>query len=276
MRPCPGLRHNAAMAAATPTRPAPPPIDDACALFLDVDGTLLDFAPHPDAVSVPASLRDILQALHRRLGGAVALVSGRPLGVLDALFHPLALPAAGMHGLERRNGRFHSPAPAPPEALETVIEEARAFAIALPGVVVEDKGSGLGLHWRSAPQHGGALRGFAESALDRLPGYRLQHGDHVAELRPDGADKGDAIAALMQQAPFAGRRPVFVGDDLTDEHGFAVVNSHGGASVLVGTREPSEATHGLHDVAAVHAWLARGAAAAGTTTPETITRGTGE
>lgn len=246
------------MAATSPHRPAPPAIDDACAVFLDVDGTLLDFAPRPDAVSVPPPLRDTLQALHRRLGGAVALVSGRPLGVLDALFHPLRLPGAGMHGLERRNGGRSTPAPPVPDALARVRDEARAFAAERPGTLIEDKGTGIGLHWRNAPEHGGAMRGFAETALARLPGYRLQHGDHVAELRPDGADKGDAIAALLAEPPFRGRRPLFVGDDLTDEHGFAVVNARDGISVLVGDREPSAARHGLRDTAAVHAWLQQG------------------
>jgi len=248
------------MAAEIP-RPPPPPIDGACALFLDVDGTLLDFTLHPDAVSVPPPLRDILLALHRRLDGAVALVSGRPLGALDALFHPLRLPAAGLHGLEMRNGGAGVEAPPAPEALAGVLEDARALAAQRPGTVVEDKGSSIGLHWRGAPAHEQAMRGFAEAALARLPGYGIQYGNQVAELRPGGADKGDAIAALIDEAPFRGRTPVFVGDDLTDEHGFAVVNERGGASVLVGPREPSAATHGLADTGAVLEWLRQGARA---------------
>ena len=247
------------MAAAPPFRPPPPPLDDACALFLDVDGTLLDFAPHPDAVSVPAPLRDTLAGLHQRLGGAVALVSGRSLAVLDALFHPLQLPSAGLHGLQWRSVGRGSPALASPEALRRLYRDAEALARVHPGTVAEDKGSAIGLHWRQAPEYGPAMQAFAEAALPALPGYRLQHGDHVVELRPDGADKGDAISALLDDAPFRGRRPVFVGDDLTDEHGFAVVNDRGGVSVLVGAREPSAARHALGDVAAVHAWLHRAA-----------------
>lgn len=243
------------MAAATPTRPLPPALDDSCALFLDVDGTLLEFAPDPDAVSVPPPLRETLRALAARLDGAVALVSGRPVATLDELFAPLKLPLAGMHGLERRNGARKARAPRAPDALDRVRGEAETLSGRHPGTVVEDKGTALGLHWRRAPQHGPAMRAFAEAALPRLPGYRLQHGDHVVELRPGGADKGDAIAAFLREAPFHGRRPVFVGDDLTDEHGFAVVNARDGWSVLVGDRDTSAAHFALRDPAAVHAWL---------------------
>ena len=103
------------------------------------------------------------------------------------------------------------------------------------------------------------MRRFAGQALERLPGYRLQLGNQVAELRPQGADKGDAIAVLIDQPPFRGRTPVFVGDDLTDEHGFAVINARAGISVLVGSREPSAARHGLADTGAVLGWLQQGA-----------------
>lgn len=249
------FRQNAAMAAESPTRPPPPPIDRAWALFLDVDGTLLAFASDPSAVIVDDRLRATLQRLHGRLDGALALISGRPLATLDRLFAPLRLPGAGLHGLERRT---HDSVPVPisaPDALHRIRGEAEALSARLPGTVIEDKGPALGLHWRMAPQHGPQLRTFAEAALPRLPGYRLQPGDHVVELRPGGADKGDAIAALLKQPPFEGRMPVFVGDDLTDEHGFAVVNARHGLSVLVGNRTPSAAHFALPDVAAVHAWL---------------------
>lgn len=248
----------ARMAAAHP-RPPPPPINGTHALFLDVDGTLLEFASHPDDVRVPAALGQVLAQLQHRLQGAVALVSGRPLEGLDTLFHPLRLPAVGLHGLELRNGGNGEPAPVAPPALATVLARARAFAAHRPGIVVEDKGSNIGLHWRNAPMQEAAVRRFAEDALEGLRGYRLQLGNQVAELRPRGADKGDAIAALVEQAPFRGRTPVFAGDDLTDEHGFAVVNDRAGISVLVGGREPSAARHGLADIAAVMEWLQQGA-----------------
>ena len=241
--------------------PPPPAIEGRCALFLDVDGTLLEFAAHPDGVRVPGELPEVLEALHRRLDGAVALVSGRSVDGLDALFRPLRLPAAGLHGLELRPGGDEGRAGPVPEALAHVLDHARGFAALRSGTVVEDKGSAVALHWRAAPEHAEEMRGFAEAAVERLPGYRLQHGNQVAELRPEGADKGDAIAALAGEPPFRGRTPVFVGDDLTDEHGFEVVNECGGTSVLVGDRQPSAARYRLADTAAVLAWLRQGAGA---------------
>jgi trehalose 6-phosphate phosphatase len=238
-----------------PPRPRPPAPADDWALFLDVDGCLLDFADAPDAVTVPATLHATLQRLSQRLHGALALVSGRALRRIDELFAPLRLPAAGLHGLERRSTVARLSPPPVPSALAAIHDEARQVAAAWPGTLVEDKGSALGLHWRAEPRAAAALRAFAEAALPRLPGYRLQHGDHVVELRPSSGDKGEAILALLEEAPFRGRKPVFVGDDLTDESGFAVINAHGGLSVLVGQREPSAAHYALRDPAAVRAWL---------------------
>jgi trehalose 6-phosphate phosphatase len=238
-----------------PPRPRPPAPADDWALFLDVDGCLLDFADAPDAVTVPATLHATLQRLSQRLHGALALVSGRALRRIDELFAPLRLPAAGLHGLERRSTVARLSPPPVPSALAAIHDEARQVAAAWPGTLVEDKGSALGLHWRAEPRAAAALRAFAEAALPRLPGYRLQHGDHVIELRPSSGDKGEAILALLEEAPFRGRKPVFVGDDLTDESGFAVINAHGGLSVLVGQREPSAAHYALRDPAAVRAWL---------------------
>lgn len=240
--------------------PAPPPIEDHHALFLDVDGTLLDFAPSPDDVHVPAALRDWLAVLHARLGGAVALVSGRSIETLDVLLAPRAMPAAGLHGLERRHGHRGHHAPRPPAGLALVRKEAEQVAARHPGAVVENKGAALALHWRAAPQARGELQAFARAAVPRLPGYRLQPGNDVLELRPSAhqggrADKGAAIIAFMDEPPFAGRLPVFAGDDLTDEVGFAAVNARGGVSVLVGWPRESAAHFWLPDPAAVLAWL---------------------
>jgi trehalose 6-phosphate phosphatase len=168
----------------------------------------------------------------------------------------MRLTAAGLHGLERRSALATVAAPPRSPALEAVHGEARSLADGFPGALVEDKGSALGLHWRRAPQAADALRAFAEAALPRLPGYRLQHGDHVVELRPAEGDKGAAIRALLEEAPFRGRVPVFAGDDITDESGFAVINARGGISVLVGDRTPSAAHYGLRDPADVLDWLA--------------------
>jgi trehalose 6-phosphate phosphatase len=238
------------------TRLAPPPLDRDWALFLDVDGCLLDFGTTPDGVVVTAGLREQLATWAERLDGALALVSGRSLAQLDRLFAPLRLPAAGLHGLERRHGKHRSDPLAIPTELIAIYAQALRLADAWPGIFIEDKGAALALHWRRAPDAGQTLTAFASAALPRLPGYRLQRGDHVVELRPAAADKGSAIAAFLDEAPFAGRVPVFAGDDLTDESGFAVVNTHGGLSVLVGGRGHSAATHALPDPAAVRAWIA--------------------
>lgn len=253
-------RHTAAVMADPDTRrPQPPPLDPAMALFLDVDGVLLEFAAAPDAVRVAPGLVDRLQALHRQLGGALALVSGRAIADLDQVFAPARLPCAGLHGLQRRHGTTESidvpVARGNGRILAALIDAACRVARHHPGVIAEDKGAALALHWRQAPEAASELLELAQTALRQLPDYRLQRGNCVVELRPDFADKGNAIAAFLQESPFAGRLPVFLGDDLTDEDGFALVNSRRGASVLVGTREPSAACNGLADVAAVHAWL---------------------
>jgi len=224
-------------------------------LFLDVDGCLLEFSDTPEGVAVPPLLPARLDALSQRLEGALALVSGRTLASLDRLFAPLRLPAAGLHGLERRHEGVHVAAPPAPLQLADVLGEAQRIAAMHRGVVVEDKGPAIALHWRAAPAAAQALTDFAANALPRLPGFRLQHGDQVVELRPAAADKGDAIAAFLEQPPFRGRQPVFAGDDLTDEHGFEIVNARGGVSVLVGARESSAARCRLEAPRAVHAWL---------------------
>jgi len=236
-------------------RPRPPVPDDDWALFLDVDGCLIDFADAPGAVVVPPGLRECLSLLSSRLNGALALVSGRPLEVVDELFRPLRLPAAGMHGLEQRSPGRLLRAPRDGLAMRRMLAKAQALARRHPHAQVEDKGAGFALHWRAAPEAGSDLRAFAEDAIARLPGYRLQHGDHVVELLPAGSDKGGAIEAFLGEAPFAGRVPAYAGDDLTDEAGFRVVNARAGISVLVGDREGSEARFGLRDPADVRAWL---------------------
>jgi len=240
----------------TMDRPVPPPLDGRIALFLDVDGVLLSFADTPDGVVVPPALVTRLGELHARLDGALALVSGRRIETLDRLFAPLRLSCAGLHGLERRHGEAIEHAPvASPEALARVREAGLRVAAKYRGAVVEDKGPAIAFHWRADELAAADFEGIAATLVMELPGYHLQHGNRVVELKPQGADKGTAIEAFLREAPFAGRMPVFAGDDLTDEHGFEVVNLQGGTSILVGRREPSVARYGLHDVEAVHRWL---------------------
>lgn len=225
------------------------------ALFLDVDGTLVEIAETPEGVSPDRRLPDILSAASRRLGGAVALISGRRIETLDRFFAPLRLPAAGLHGLERRDaaGDLHRAPPLP--AIRQAVEKARAFAAAHPGVLVEDKGATVALHFRQAPEAGPAATAFAEKLAGALAGTSLQKGKMVVEIRPAGADKGSVIAAFMKEEPFRGRIPVFIGDDVTDEAGFAAVNRLKGHSIRIGDEAKTAARYRIPAVAALLAWL---------------------
>jgi trehalose 6-phosphate phosphatase len=236
--------------------PPPPPASD-WALFLDIDGTLLTHAETPDAVYVDDALRALLEQLRSLCGGALALVSGRAVDDVDALFAPLVLPVAGQHGVERRDatGVRHR-LPFPEEHLRQVAQRFAAFKARHPGIVFEDKGHNLALHYRLAPQLEREVRALVEHAVADLGGdFELQAGKMVVELKPGGHDKGSAIATFMAEAPFAGRTPVFIGDDLTDEFGFTTVQRLGGHAVKVGEGE-TVADWRLADVAAVRAWLA--------------------
>lgn len=228
-------------------------------MFLDVDGTLIDFADRPEAVRLLPEVREAIDLLKEHLNGAVALVSGRPLAQLDALFAPLMLPAAGLHGHELRGDlATRTPMPQGPcEWLHGLHHRAAALTHRHPGVLVEDKGVSVALHWRAQPQAGPHVLAFAQQEIARLSGYRLQHGDHVVEFVPEGSNKGQAVEQLMQHDTFAGRTPVFVGDDLTDEFGFDAANGLGGWSVLVGNRAQTSARFRLDGTADVHAWLQR-------------------
>lgn len=237
----------------------PPPLPAAgarWAILLDVDGTLIDFADDPRTVQPDTALLQLLHALHRRLDGALALVSGRTLADLDRLFAAPHWAAAGVHGLQLRHadgsGREVAVAPAQQARMHDV---ARTLAARFDGVQLEDKHAAVALHCRRAPAQLPALREAAIAAVAQLPGYQLQPGNLVLEFRPAGMDKGCAVLELLQRAPFAGRWPVYLGDDLTDEHAFARINAQGGLSVRIGTREPSLAASTLPGPAAAAAWL---------------------
>lgn len=207
-------------------------------LFLDVDGTLVDFASTPDEAVIDEALKEILRRVRLALQGAVAIVSGRSLGQIDRMFAPTRWPAAGLHGLERRNaqGKVFR-ADCTDETLASARRSLVEIASCAPGVLVEDKGSALALHYRLAPAVEPALRRELHAIAQRLgPGYHVQEGSHVLELRPAAATKADAIRAFMAEPPFRDRRPMFVGDDLTDLAGFAAVEGLGGISVAVGER----------------------------------------
>jgi trehalose 6-phosphate phosphatase len=228
------------------------------ALYLDVDGTLLHIAETPDAVTVGRETIELLLRAHAALGGALALITGRTIADVDRIFAPLALAVAGQHGFERRDaaGIVHRHARHVPGLVE-VRSELDAFAAAHPGVLIEDKGLTLALHYRLAPRAGPAVVALAERiAAGSAASLVIQLGKMVVELRPAGRDKGTAIAEFMDEAPFRGRTPVFLGDDLTDEHGFGIVNGLGGLSVKVGDG-PTAARLRLAGVDEVRRWLAR-------------------
>lgn len=235
----------------------PPPFAAHCAIFLDVDGTLLEHAERPDAVNADAEIGHLLGALHAAVHGALALISGRSVADIDALFAPLHLPAAGQHGVERRDaeGNFHIH-PFPADGLRRAAAQLGEFTAQHAGLLLEDKGHNLALHFRQAPQFAEAARGAALKVLAELGGdFELQSGKMVIEIKPSGRDKGTAIEEFLFEAPFRGRTPVFVGDDLTDEFGFGVVNRLGGYAVKVGAGA-SVAAWRLPDSRAVREWLA--------------------
>ncbi len=235
---------------------SPPPPDPDWAFFFDVDGTLLEIAPTPESVVVPDGLIARLEALRDATGGAVALVSGRPISQLDSIFAPLALPTAGLHGMERRDGAgvVHPP-PAPAGALARLREDGAALAAAHPGMRLEDKKIGIALHYRGAPDAEADVRAFADQVARRDDGFEALAGKMVMEIRPGGFNKGDAVAQFMAEPPFAGRRPVFVGDDVTDEFGFAKVDELDGVSIHVGADDPSRARWRVPSVPALFDWL---------------------
>lgn len=233
------------------------------ALFLDVDGTLVAIAPTPEEARVDPALFGVLQRLGAASGRALALVSGRSLASIDRLFSPLCLPAAGLHGWERRRGDGTLARLEPPTALlERLRPRLVAYAAARPGLLLEDKGASLALHYRRAPAQGQAVLRLARQLAEAEPGLRVLAGRKVVELQPRGTDKGQAILAFLGEPPFAGRRPIFAGDDTTDEDGFSAVNAAGGLTLRVEDAEtrrhgPSAARFRVTGVAALHQWLAR-------------------
>jgi trehalose 6-phosphate phosphatase len=238
----------------------PPPLPgpgSRWALFLDVDGSLLDFADDPAAVVVPPPLRDLLGRLRSALGGALALVSGRGVASLDALFLQPGWALAGLHGLQLRHAdgeRRDQPIDASVRA--QLRQGAAALVERMDGEVqLEDKGAAIALHCRRHPQRLPALQRAAEVLVASLPGYELQPGSMVVEIKPAGMNKGLAVGELLQRAPFAGRLPVYVGDDLTDEHGFDAAARAGGFGIRVGSRTPTAARFTLPSPAATQDWL---------------------
>lgn len=235
-----------------------------CALFLDFDGTMVDIAPQPHAVHVPEPLIAILREVEEYLQGAVAVISGRPISQLDAFLEPLQLAVAGVHGAERRgaDGRMHLLDTHP---LDQVQQAAWTLAEQHPGLLLESKRGSLALHYRQRPELERLVLQTMQQAVDESTGLTLLRGKMVAEAKPGGASKGHAIEAFLAEPPFAGRVPVFIGDDVTDEVGFSTVQRLGGLGVKVGEGATS-AWHRLADPTALRRELEAALAARTTRT----------
>lgn len=224
------------------------------ALFLDLDGTLAPFAPRPQDVGPDPARTALLRALDAALGGRLAVISGRAIAEIDRILEGAVQNAAGVHGLEvrRHGGRVEQSEPAP--ALAETQTAFEAYARERRGVLVEGKRLSVALHYRGAPEFEAEVRALAER-LAEATGLRLQMGAMVAELRTPGPDKGDMVRSFMAAAPFRGVRPIFIGDDVTDEDGFEAAAALGGCGVLVGAERRSAAQARLPDPPAVLAWL---------------------
>lgn len=229
------------------------------ALFLDFDGTLADIAEHPQAVRVQPAMVVDLRALHEALQGALAIVTGRTAADLDRFLFPLRLPLAGEHGAHFRLGNGSDEGNSSSRlalvlALENVMEALRPLVEQYPELILEPKNTGLALHFRQAPQLEALCLQALTQALHYIPQAELMRGKCVLEVKVKGTSKGRAIEAFMRQPPFAGRTPLFIGDDVTDESGFAVVQALGGLGVKVGDG-PTQARARLESPAEVRSWL---------------------
>lgn len=231
---------------------------DDVALFLDIDGTLLEHQPHPEGVFVDEALRDVIVRLDSRLGGALALVTGRSVAMVDRLFGKLELPTAGLYGLEHRLEKHGAitTADEPPD-LAAIADQLQEEFHTVRGIYFERKGAVMAIHTRGAPDYLPQVKAASERALKKLgEKYRLLAGHAGVEFMPLDALKSAAIQRFMQMQPFASRRAVFLGDDTADESGFDYVNEIGGVSVRVRPEGPTAATTTLPDVKAVRAFLA--------------------
>ena len=234
--------------------PPDPLPDQGASLLLDLDGTIAPIMPRPHDVAPTPARTLLMKRLAERLGGRLAIVSGRTIAEVDRVLEGSVIAVAGVHGLERRTpaGRLERAMPDP--ALDLVRAELPRLLARFPDLNTEDKGLSVTIHFRAAPEAAAAVKAFARDIAARTD-LVLQPGDTVAELRGPGAGKGAAIRAFMSEAPFAGTRPVYLGDDQTDEDGFAAVCALGGVGVLVGPAKSTAATRRLANVDAVMDWL---------------------
>jgi trehalose 6-phosphate phosphatase len=239
-----------------PAAASPPVINfDDLAILLDVDGTILDVSPTPQSVRVPPELPEVLLRLWQRAGGAVAFVSGRPIDDLDRIFSPLQLPSIGGHGAEMRLAADRAPTRAP--ALDAELKRRLARIAELdPGILVEDKGYSLALHYRLAPEKETIVRKSAGLICSEWPAGEIElvPGKAMIEIKHAGFGKASAVRELMTHPPFAGRRPVFIGDDVTDQGVFDAMPEFKGIAISVGERRPA-VDYCFEHPADVRGWL---------------------
>lgn len=239
-----------------PHPPPPPALGADASLFLDLDGTIVEVAPEPEAITVDDGLRTLLLSVERHLQGRLAILSGRSLANLDAHLCLPALAASGSHGLERRRAN-ETAKPIPHVGhLAAATADVEAFALQR-GLVLERKPGGVAVHYRQHPDEERAVAREVEG-IGRTYGLKLQEGSMVRELRLPGPDKGDVLEDFMAEEPFCAGVPIAVGDDLTDEHAFEAARALGGYGILVGQREGSAARYALPSVAALRHWLGEG------------------
>lgn len=230
---------------------------DGLAVFLDIDGTLIDIADTPDGITVPPGLPEALARLAAKLGGAVALVTGRSVATVDRLFPGVPAAVNGLHGAEWRDGAGRVFTAGTTPEFSAAKHRLREEAAQWPGVVFEDKGAAFAAHYRLAPAREAQVRRLMQALSESIgDGWKLQEGKAVVELRPHGRDKGDALMQTMGHEAFAGRRPLAIGDDVTDEAMFGAANRMGGLSVRVGIdARPSLAQSRVASPAEVRAWI---------------------
>jgi trehalose 6-phosphate phosphatase len=239
--------------------PLPPPLDiSKHALFLDVDGTLVGIQDRPELVLPEPDLTALLGMLNTRMQGAIAILTGRTISDTDRILERVVPFVAGVHGRERRvDGILVQEASLPESWFEARVAVVHQLAVKELDARIEDKGTALALHYRHVPEQASAIIPVVESVAASY-GLRALHGKLVSELMPTGTNKGVALTALMNESPFAGRTPVAVGDDVTDEDAFIAARELGGIGILVGSPRATSATYNLPDSASVRTWLKGG------------------
>lgn len=237
----------------------PPPLDvRRHALFLDLDGTLVDFAAHPEEVIASDELRLLLQRLAHAMNGAVAIITGRTIASADAVLDGALVHVAGVHGAEHRSGDATKHSFSDLSPIAAAVADAQALiANGALDADIENKGAALVMHYRRAPQFADAIR-RAAAELAQRHGLNILEGKMVIELKLGLRTKADAVADFMSAAPFSGRIPIAIGDDVTDEDAFVAVRQNGGNAILVGEARATAASWRLPDTQAVFGWLQAG------------------